>query len=182
MNRQPLIAALLATLTFLPAHTGELKPPQALEYGGKNYQLTSAAKMGEPGGDRLFYRYTTGNETQSQWTSMVIIQFAPHVHLEGEAWARDVKSYFDASNPRPYFNISSIGGKPFVRYLNRPVDGQPSEASAMRVFSDGCGGQVVFQYLEKIDASNLQQAWSHNDRSQNDLVKYAWQPECVTGN
>ena len=181
MNRQLLILALLAALAASLAHADELKPPQTLEYGGKGYQLTSAAKMAEPGGDRLFYRYTTGNETKDQWTSMVIIQFSPHVHLKDEDWARDVKSYFDASSPRPHYSIDSIGGEPFARYLNPPINGQPSESSVMRFFSDGCGGQVVFQYLEKVDASNVLKAWGNNELALRDLVRYPWQPDCIVG-
>lgn len=179
MTRALLISALLASLAASLAHADELKPPQSLEYGGKSYLLTSAAKMAEPGGDRLFYRYTTGNETKDQWTSMVIIQSSPHVHLKDEAWAKNVKSYFDASNPRPYYNIVAIGGKPFARYLNPPVNEQPAESSVMRFFSDGCGGQVVLQYLEKVDSSNAQKAWSNNELALSNLAKYVWQPDCV---
>lgn len=181
MTKALLISALLVALAASLAHADELKPPQALEYGGRSYQLTSAAKMAESGGDRLFYRYTTGNETKDQWASMVIIQFSPHVHLKDEAWAKDVKSYFDASNPRPYYNIGVIGGKPFARYLNPPVNEQPSESSVMRFFSDGCGGQAVFQYLEKVDSSNVQKAWSNNELALSDLMKYIWQPDCIVG-
>lgn len=181
MNKQLLVSALLAALAASLAHADELNPPQTLEYGGKSYQLTSAAKIAEPGSDRMFYRYTTSNETKDQWTSMVIIQFSPNVHLKDEAWARDVKSYFDASNPRPYYRIINIGGKPFARYLNPPVNGQPSESGVMRFFWDGCGGQAVFQYLEKVDASNVQKAWSNNEIALSDLVKYPWQPECIVG-
>jgi hypothetical protein len=179
MNRIFLISVLLAVLATSLAHADELKPPQTLEYGGKSYQLTSAAKMAETSGDRLFYRYTSGNETKDQWTSMVIIQFSPHVHLKDEAWAKNVKSYFDASNPRPYYRIDSIGGNPFARYLNPPTNERPSESSVMRFFSDGCGGQVVFQYLEKVDASNVPKAWSHNEQALSDMVNYPWQPDCI---
>ena len=112
---------------------------------------------------------------------MVIIQFSPHVHLKHEAWAKDVKSYFDASNPRPYYNIDYIGGKPFARYMNPPVNGQPSESSVMRFFPDGCGGQAVFQFLEKVDASNVQKAWGNNESALRELVKHPWQPECIVG-
>lgn len=181
MTRKLLVSALLAALVGPLVHADELTPPQTLEYGNKNYQLTSAAKMAEPVGDRLFYRYTTGNETKDKWTSMVIIQYSRHVHLKDEAWAKDVKSYFDASNPRPYYRIDSIGGKPFARYLNPPIDGQPSESSVMRFFSDGCGGQVVFQHLEKVDASDVRKAWGNNELALHDLVTYPWQPDCVVG-
>jgi hypothetical protein len=181
MKKQHLILALLAALAAPIACADELKPSQALEYGGKSYQLTSSAKMEEPGGYRLFYRYTTGNETKDQWTSMVIVQFSPHVHLKDEAWAKDVQSYLHASSPRPYYRIDSIGGKPFARYLNPPVNGQPSESSVMRFFSDGCGGQVVFQYIEKVDASNVQKAWSDNELFLHDLAKFPWEPDCIVG-
>ena len=181
MNRLLLILALLTVFTVPVAYADEFKQPQTLEYGGKSYHLSSAAKMAEPGGDRLFYRYTTDNETKDQWTSMVIIQFAPHVHLKDEAWAKDVKSNFDAGNPRPYYRIDSIGGKPFARYLNPPANGQPTESSVMRFFLDDCGGQVVFQYLEKVDASSVPKAWSHNEQALSDMVKYSWQPECFVG-
>jgi hypothetical protein len=112
---------------------------------------------------------------------MVILQFSPHVHLKDEAWARDVKSYFDASSPRPYYNIVSIGGEPFAHYLNPPINGQPSESSVMRFFWDGCGGQVVFQYLEKVDASNVRTAWSNNELALRNLVEDPWQPDCTMG-
>lgn len=174
------ISTLLPLLTASLTHAGELKPPQTVEYGGKSFLLTSAAKMAEPGGDRLFYRYTIGNEPKEQWSSMVIIQFASHVHLKDELWARDLKSYFDASNPRPYYRIDSIGGRPFARYLNPAVNGQPSDSSVMRFITDGCGGQVVFQYIEKVDATNLQKAWVDNERALQDLVKDPWHPECTT--
>lgn len=153
-----------------------------IHYGGKSYRLTSAATAAEPGGDRWFYRYTTGNETKDQWASMVImviIQFAPHMQLKNLAWAKDVKAYFDASNPRPHYRIESVGGNPFARFLNPPVNGQPSESSVMRYFPDGCGGQVVFQYREQVDASDIQKAWSNNALALRDLVNYSWQPECV---
>ncbi len=179
MSRPFFIPGLLALLVTSIAHADDLKPPQTLEYGGKNYQLTSAAKTVETGGDRLFYRFTTGNETKDQWTSMVIIQFSPHVHLKDEAWAKNLKSYFDASNPRPYYRINSIGGGSFARYLNPPNNEYTSESSVMRFFLDGCGGQVVFQYLEKVDTSNVSKAWSHNEQALSDMVNYHWQPDCI---
>ncbi len=177
MVRRFFISVLLTANAASLAHAEELKPPQTLEYGGKSYQLTSAAKMAE--GNKLFYRYTTGNETKDQWTSMVIIQYSPHVHLKEEALAKDVKSYFDASSPRPYYSIDFIGGKPFARFLNPPISGQLSESSVMRFFADGCDGQIVFQFLEKVDASNVKQAWGNNQLALNNLANYPWQPECI---
>lgn len=179
MNRHLLISASLASLLASPVHADELKPPQTLEYGNKSYQLASSDKIAEPGGNRLFYRYTTDNETKDQWTSMVVIQFAPHVHLKDEAWAKDVQSYFDASRPRPYYNIVSMGGTPATRYMNPPSNGQPTESSVMRFFPDGCGGQIVLQYIEKVDASNVQKAWGLNELALRSLVKHPWQPECI---
>ena len=168
MKKLSFISTLLVALATSVAHAdglAQLKPPQALEYEGKNYQLTSSTMIAESNGNRLFYHYTTGNETLDQWTSQVIIQFAPHVHLKGEAWANDVKAYFDASDPRPYYRIDSIGGNPFARHLNPPINENPSESSVMRFFSNGCGGQVVLQYLEKIDASNLPFLAGFDDRT-----------------
>lgn len=181
MKNQLLTSALLATLIASLAHADELKLPQTLEYGGRNYQLTSAAKIAEPGGDRLFYRYTTGSETKEQWTSMVIIQSAPHMKLKDLAWAKDLKAYFDASDPRPLYRIGLIGGTPFARYLNPTANGQLSESSVMRYVWESCAGQAVFQYVEKVDASNVQKAWSNNELALHDLVKHLWQPECVVG-
>ena len=185
MKKLSFISTLLVALATSVAHAdglAQLKPPQALEYAGKNYQLTSSTMIAESNGNRLFYHYTTGNETVDQWTSQVIIQFAPHVHLKGEAWANDVKAYFDASDPRPYYRIDSIGGNPFARHLNPPINENPSESSVMRFFSNGCGGQVVLQYLEKIDASNLPNAWSHNQKALMYIVNYPWQPDCIVAN
>lgn len=134
MKRRLLIPVFPAMLLASSAHAVELKPPQGLEYGGKSYQSTSSATIMERGSARLFYRYTNSNETKDQWISMVVVQFSPKLHLKDEAWARDIKAYFDASKPRPYYSIVNIGGNNFARYLNPPSDGQPSESSVMQFF------------------------------------------------
>lgn len=179
MNKLLLILTLLILHHVQVAYANELMPPKKLEYGDKSYKLTSAAKILEPHGERLLFRYTTDNETKDQWTSMVIIQFSPRTHLKDETLAKDIKSYYDASSPRPYYSIDFIGGKPFARHLNPPINDQLSESSVMRFFSDGCGGQVVFQYLEKVDASNVQNAFRTNELTMRNLAEYTWQPECV---
>jgi len=182
MSKYVFALVLTTNLATAFASTNVLSPPKTLEYEGKSYELTSTAKMAEPSGNRLFYGYTTNNETKDQWTTMVIVQFSSQHHLNDAAWAKDLKSYFDASTPRPFYNIVNIGGQPFARYLNPPSNGQPSESGVMRFIPNGCGGQVVFQYIEKIDASNVQLAWANNARALNALTKHSWQPECVATN
>lgn len=173
------VTAFVVALFTPLAHSYDLKPPQILEYGNKSYQLSSAAKIPEQTGDRMFYRYTTGDETKDQWTSMIIVQFSPNFHLKNEAWAKDLKSYFDASKPRPYYGIEFFGGKPFARYMNPPINGQLSESSIMRFYPDSCGGQAVFQYIEKVDVTDVRKTWSKNQAAMFELSKLSWEPECV---
>lgn len=39
----------------------------------------------------------------------------------------------------------------------------------------------MFQYLEKVDASNVQKAWAADELALRELAQYPWQPECVGG-
>lgn len=166
------------SICALPLHAGQLVAPHDIEYGGKKYETPSRSRIGE----RYFYKYTLSGEGQSAWTSMVVLQFAPDFNLEGYAWAKDVRDYLENVRPKPYYDISSIGGKPIVRFFAPINDDNVFESNVMRFFPGACGGQVVFQYVEKNDipGGNVSAALAKNKTLVKELLENLnWQPACT---